>query len=74
MKTGQKYRPANGSEGDYFMSKWCDRCSKDDMENNVMCPIIGQTMAFDVDEPGYPKEWQYGEDGKPLCTAFEAKQ
>ena len=50
----KKYRPANGSEGDWFMSRFCYQCSRDDMENDIMCPIIGQTMALEVDDLGRP--------------------
>ena len=66
----KKYRPANGSEGDFFAMHWCEQCSKDDLENDIMCPIIGQTMALDVDDPHYPEQWRYGEDGRPMCTEF----
>jgi hypothetical protein len=58
-----KYRPPNGAEGDYFMERFCEQCTKDDVENNILCPIIAATYAFDVDDPHYPDEWQYYEGG-----------
>lgn len=29
-------------------------------------------MPFDVADDEYPKEWIYGQDGQPCCTAFVA--
>ena len=69
-RDGAKYRPSNGTEGEMFMERWCYRCTKDDQQN-VFCPIIAKTMAFDVDNPEYPSEWQYNPQGQPICTAFE---
>jgi len=68
-----KYRPPNGAEGDYFMEVFCEQCTKDDVENNILCPIIAATYAFDVDDPRYPNAWQYVDD-KPVCTAFERRE
>jgi hypothetical protein len=64
---GDKYRPSNGSEGECFMAEFCERCSKDSEKRP--CGILGRTMAFDVEDPQYPKEWQYQANG-PICTAF----
>ena len=65
---GKKFRPSNGTEGEIFIDSWCGECARD---KNQGCPIVAATFAFDVDEPEYPQEWQYGEDGQPKCTAFE---
>ncbi len=64
---GEKYRPSNGSEGDSFMAMFCERCSKDSEENP--CDILGRSMCFSEEDPEYPTEWTYSEDG-PVCTAF----
>jgi len=70
-ETGQRaYRPANGTEGDIFMSEFCYRCTKDHPETEDYCDIIARTMALDVDEDGYPGQWIYGDDGRPRCMAF----
>lgn len=61
------YRPSNGSEGEWFMSRWCERCVKD--MPSKPCRIIGRTMALSVGEKGYPREWIEDDDG-PRCTAF----
>lgn len=66
------YRPSNGTEGMDFMEQFCVRCKKDEDER---CPILGRTMAYQVDEPEYPVEWIRDDDGRnPRCTAFEAKE
>lgn len=79
---GEKYRPANGTEGDIFISQWCSHCQNDKalregcavnwMDDFERCDIIDKTMLFNVDDPEYPSEWVYGEDGQPCCTAFVA--
>ena len=66
-----KYRPSNGTEGEFFMERWCYRCRHDSAPDDF-CPILATTMAFDVDDPEYPSEWVQNEDGiGGYCTAFE---
>lgn len=79
-RSGEKYRPSNGTEGDCFFAAWCRRCARDaamregadidQCDDNERCEIIGNSMAFDIGDPEYPVEWQYGKDGQPCCTAF----
>lgn len=69
----KKYRPSNGTEGDGFQAEWCYRCTKDNHHTEEYCPILGNTMAFEVEDPEYPEEWRYTEDGH-VCTAFEIRQ
>lgn len=52
----RKYRPSNGTEGMIFMDKFCD--------------IISNTMAYDINDPEYPKEWIYNEKNEPVCTKW----
>jgi hypothetical protein len=73
MKEQRKYRPSNGTEGDYFMSKFCYQCIHDNPDYNAKeprCEIMTLTMCLDLNDKEYPKEWCYGEDGKPKCTNF----
>jgi len=65
---GKPYRPSNESEGEMFYGSYCDSCKR-----AVGCPIVCMAMAVDIDDEGYPKEWVYGDDGQPTCTAFEEK-
>ncbi len=76
----KKFRPANGTEGEIFIDGWCRNCARykamsegadvDECDDNQLCKIIGDTMAYDITDPKYPVEWIYGEDGQPKCTAF----
>lgn len=74
------YRPSNGTEGCGFYERFCFKCDRDahmnsgkewdKCEPHEICSIIGDTLAYDIKHPKYPKEWIYGEDGRPTCTAF----
>ena len=73
-QAGQQYTPSNGTEGEAFWSWWCSRCERDKVMNGTvwdvdagdddMCQILGASFA------GEAKEWVYGQDGQPMCTAF----
>lgn len=75
------YRPSNGTEGEAFMTMWCSRCKHDkawngekpfdDCGDDDLCKLIANSMAFDLDEPGYPQQWVYDQCGAPTCLAFE---
>jgi hypothetical protein len=73
-----RYRPANGTEGALFDDAWCSYCARDaeyraqgdDGDITIACRIITDAFAYDIDHPNYPKEWVYGLDGRPKCTAF----
>lgn len=77
---GEKYQPSNGTEGEIFTDVWCRNCARDrsmregdpieECDDDELCDIIARTFAYDVDDPRYPTEWQYGHDGQPMCTAF----
>lgn len=75
VQTVRKFRPSNGLEGDMFMERNCDRCAKDDPEKGIECPLIAASMAYEIDDPRYPVEWQ-GEFADPrtwVCTAREIR-
>lgn len=71
---GQRYEPSNGTEGDFFMDKWCRTCQRDramregldidDCDDNELCPIVAASYR------GEAEEWVYGKDGQPMCTAY----
>jgi hypothetical protein len=70
----KKYRPANGSEGDFFMAAFCEQCKKygySDETPEKTCPILMASMAFEIEDAGYPSEWIRDDDGGK-CTSFEA--
>lgn len=71
----KKYRPSNGSEGDWFISTFCYNCIHGKYEhtgdtNDKPCEIISLSMCHTTDEKEYPEEWQYNDQGNPCCTAF----
>lgn len=68
-RAGEKWRPANGFEGDMFTHHVCGSCFRGPSRK---CSIALATLAYDVAEPEYPAEWQIGSDGLPTCTAWVA--
>ena len=73
-KPGDLYLPSTGTEGECFFESWCCLCARDkamreganfdDCDDNEKCDIIANSFCGPV------KEWIYGEDGYPKCTAF----
>lgn len=73
-RAGQQYTPSNGTEGMVFISEWCADCARDksiregvelsECDDNEVCTIVAASFR------GEAKEWVYGEDGQPRCTAF----
>jgi hypothetical protein len=67
------YQPSNGTEGDYFMEKYCDNCYHESGRGNESpegsCPILISTMFYDIKDDKYPNQWRYV-DGKETCIAF----
>lgn len=75
----EPYRPSNGTEGMGFIECWCDGCARDAAARNGHpengCPILARTLAYDIGDPKYPREWQRNrETGECRCTAFVGKE
>lgn len=80
MKAGEKFRPSNGTELALFTCSWCENCGKDllvngekdvdDCKPGDLCKILTAATLHAEDDPRYPQEWQYGEDGQPMCAAY----
>lgn len=68
----RKYRPSNGSEGDWFTDKFCMNCIHCDPDpcGKKQCKILLATMCYYVTDKEYPSEWTYDENEKPVCTAW----
>lgn len=60
----EPYMPCNGSEGDIFMSRWCNTCILDVNED---CEILALSLCGEQ-----PKQWVYFEN-KPICTAYKKR-
>ena len=76
--TIQLYRPSNGSEGEWFISRWCARCERErayraDPDGGEPCSILSRTFVFAADDPDYPREWREDGPSGPRCTAFVAQ-
>lgn len=69
-RSGEPWRPSNGTEGDIFMAQWCERCALADYDGDG-CMIQLRALAHSIGDPEYPPEWQIGPDGQPCCTAFD---
>lgn len=76
------YQPSNGTEGMSFIESWCGKCEHERKVRELTdegitpaqedyCPILGNTMIYSTDHPGYPREWCYDDNGQPQCTAFQ---
>jgi len=63
------YLPSNGTEGEIFISKWCEKCTKDTSLRNgsKFCIILTKTMM-----EGNVKQWIYNDKNEPICTAFKS--
>lgn len=71
----EKYRPSNGTEGEGFIGKFCERCVHGKYEhtgnvNDSPCQILSASFVFDVEHKDYPNEWIYDESGSATCTAW----
>ena len=75
---GERYQPCNGSEGEYFISMWCEECARDKVMNGTAtqeeadkdpegcyCMILNASFQ----EEG-ADEWVIDENGQPCCTQF----
>lgn len=76
----RRYRPSNGTEADCFMARFCEKCSRANMDDDSPeppCIILGRALGYSIGDPEYPDEWQYKEvaDGyTPVCTAFTTEE
>src|SRR6202012_2792597 len=74
-RCGKPYRPSSGTEGMWFADTFCSHCihgkyeHTGDVKDNP-CEIITASFMCDLSDPLYPKEWVYGDDGNPTCTAW----
>ncbi len=73
MTTIELYRPSNGTEGDWFMERWCASCAKFEPCPEVggkHCDIQMRSFCYGINDEEYPVEWRY-EGDSPVCTAFD---
>lgn len=65
-----KYQPSNGTEGSWFMGKYCMNCIHCDPDSNgdKQCNILLRVLCYNINDPEYPEEWVY-ENNEPKCTS-----
>lgn len=66
------YRPSNGTEGDMFIARFCDRCRLSP-DNGGACDRVFRSMLHAKTDPEYPQEWRcrFDPDGFDFwCTAY----
>ena len=69
----QGWKPSTQAEADTFQAKHCANCTKRPKTFGVACGIWRAAEMYNVGESKYPAEWQYGYEGKPVCTAHQAQ-
>jgi hypothetical protein len=64
------YMPSNGTDGEGFISTWCETCSKDTgiRGGKTHCPILGKSLRGEQ-----PKQWVYIADN-PTCISYKDYQ
>lgn len=72
----KRYRPSNGTEGEYFMEDFCYNCIHEKWTHtqndaDKKCDILSRTLIYDTEDPEYPEEWQYDDAGNPTCTSHK---
>ena len=72
---GTPYRIGNGTEGDWFLGRFCFQCVHDAMyretgDGGDGCDILTRAVMHEVGEKKYPEEWTYNWAGRPCCTGF----
>lgn len=68
----EKYQPSNGTEGMWFMGKFCDNClhQHPDPDHPKQCNLIMRSMCYSPKDKEYPEEWTFDEKRNPICTKF----
>ena len=69
-EAGKPFQPSNGTEGEMFMSVFCERCSRECVAG-TWCRIMGLALGFSVGDKDYPVQWKFDDLGWPLCTAWK---
>lgn len=59
----------------HFTCNFCEQCIYEKFmhtqdHRDKQCDILNRTLLHGINEPEYPEEWTYTNDGSPTCTAF----
>ena len=63
------YLPSNGTEGEWFMSEWCEKCQKDTIGRggSIQCGILTKALLNKQ-----PKQWVTNHHDGDRCLSFKA--
>ena len=73
MPKPQSWKPYTQAEADTFHVNYCANCTKRPKTFGIACSIWRAAEMYDVGENKYPAEWQYTEEGRPVCTAYRGE-
>ena len=66
----ESWKPVTQAEADAFQANYCANCTKRPKTFGAVCGIWRAAEMYSVGDRKYPDEWQYGDEGKPVCTAY----
>jgi len=73
-RAGKPFRPGNDTEGLMFDDAFCSECIAD-VQGRIVgdggCWILGRALGLNICDEGYPTEWQFSDEGWPVCTKFD---
>lgn len=73
MPKPQPWKPSTQAEADTFQANYCANCAKRPKTFGVACWIWRAAETHNIRESWYPAEWQYTDEGRPVCTAYQAQ-
>lgn len=74
MEYPKKYCPSNGTEGEWFMSRFCEHCINEKFIHtqdfkDKQCKLLNNALLYDKNDKEFPEEWIYNSEGHPICAA-----
>ncbi len=71
-----QFRPSHGAELAPFLERWCTWCVHDSGGVAYDLPQCGSVIRlFSTVVPGsFSADWKIGDDGRPICAAFEPRK
>ena len=69
----QGWKPSTQAEADAFQAKYCANCANRPKTFGAACGIWRAAERYNVGEGKYPTAWQYADEGKPVCTGYQAQ-
>lgn len=69
----ESWKPVTQVEADTFQANYCANCAKRPKTFGVACGIWRAAEMYSIGDSKYPTEWQYTDEGKPVCTAYQVQ-